>query len=227
MSYSYGNVKPWVRAAGDEVGPKFGVSNIGGFGLRSDLQSDHPKGLALDFMVGGDKAKGDAVASYVLANASRLGVKYVIWYQRIWDVARGDKAWRNMANRGSATANHRDHVHVSFIATAPTGGSIVDVNWNPATGFFDPTDPIGSLNDVLDGVRKTLTVVMDIQKAMLFLANPHNWLRVGMGVSGAMLVGIALYQLSKGSGVANTITSVPGAIKSTTKQAQSLAKTGA
>jgi hypothetical protein len=38
-------------------------------------------------------------------------VKYIIWRQRIWYPSSG--TWRGMADRGSATANHYDHVHVS------------------------------------------------------------------------------------------------------------------
>ena len=47
------------------------------------------------------------------ANASELGVSYVIYAQRIWSVERGGEGWRGMSNRGSSTANHYDHVHVS------------------------------------------------------------------------------------------------------------------
>ena len=47
------------------------------------------------------------------ADASELGVSYVIYAQRIWSVERGGEGWRGMSNRGSSTANHYDHVHVS------------------------------------------------------------------------------------------------------------------
>ncbi|MEP7157788.1 MAG: SH3 domain-containing protein, partial [Chloroflexota bacterium] len=35
------------------------------------------------------------------------------WSQRIWSVQRSSEGWRPMADRGSTTANHYDHVHVS------------------------------------------------------------------------------------------------------------------
>jgi hypothetical protein len=76
--------------------------------------SDHPKGLALDFMV--DRATGDALAAYAVAHRAELGINYVIWRQRI-DTGSGFKA---MADRGGPTANHFDHVHVSF---RPSDGS--------------------------------------------------------------------------------------------------------
>lgn len=70
--------------------------------------SDHPDGLAIDFMV--STSTGDALAAYVLENQSRFGVKYVIWRQRYNDGG----GWSYMEDRGSSTANHYDHVHVSF-----------------------------------------------------------------------------------------------------------------
>ncbi|MGY1827779.1 LysM peptidoglycan-binding domain-containing protein [Blastococcus sp. SYSU DS0541] len=71
-------------------------------------------GLAADFMVYADSAKGDAVAQYVIDNAARLGVEYVIWEQRIAGTWTG-WAWQGMEDRGSPTANHMDHPHVAFL----------------------------------------------------------------------------------------------------------------
>ncbi|HEX2312569.1 MAG TPA: hypothetical protein VHJ17_02480 [Thermomonospora sp.] len=89
---------------------------------RAGDPQDHGKGQACDFMesTGGRmpsaraQAHGDAVAQYVTGNASSLGVKYVIWRQRIWDVRSGG-GWRTMSDRGSVTANHYDHVHISVL----------------------------------------------------------------------------------------------------------------
>jgi len=72
---------------------------------------DHGAGLALDIMCSG--SLGDSIASYVRAHASALGVSEVIWSQRIWTVQRSSEGWRPMEDRGSTTANHYDHVHVS------------------------------------------------------------------------------------------------------------------
>jgi hypothetical protein len=106
--YHLGAVKPDVTAAAYEVGPKFNIKTIYGW---APGQFDHPKGLALDFMIntpGLGKATGDALAGYVLANAGRLNVKYVIWYRRSWNPQR--KTW--VAYSGDSP--HTDHVHVSF-----------------------------------------------------------------------------------------------------------------
>lgn len=72
---------------------------------------DHGSGRAVDIMVSG--ARGWEVANFVRENYAVLGVSYVIYSQCIWSVERGGEGWRGMSNRGSATANHYDHVHVS------------------------------------------------------------------------------------------------------------------
>jgi hypothetical protein len=59
-------------------------------------------------------ATGNALAGYVLAHRADFGVTYVIWRQRYND----GSGWSQMADRGSVTANHYDHVHVSFRAGA-------------------------------------------------------------------------------------------------------------
>ena len=74
---------------------------------------DHPRGRAVDITVSG--ALGWQVANFVRANAGELGVSYVIFAQKIWSVERGGEGWRGMSNRGSTTANHYDHVHVSTL----------------------------------------------------------------------------------------------------------------
>ncbi len=116
-NYRLGPVKPHVRAAACEIGTKFDVKTIGGYANRnvnkpgSTTKSPHAYGLGLDFMVGTNKAKGDAIANYSLKHAKRLKVEYVIWYQRI-KYPGGE--WKRMSDRGSRTANHYDHPHITF-----------------------------------------------------------------------------------------------------------------
>lgn len=119
-AYNLGPVKPWVEAAANEIGPQFNVTGIGGYRTSATDPNGHPAGRALDFMTF-DKAAGDGIAAYAKKNWKRLGVEYIIWRQRIWSVARSGEGWRAMEDRGSITANHYDHVHVNFIATAPPG----------------------------------------------------------------------------------------------------------
>jgi hypothetical protein len=100
-------VEPHVAQVGNHLLTRFDVDSVGGRADRAG-DSDHPKGLALDFMV--DAETGDALADYVLANQGQFGVTYVIWKQRYND----GSGWSTMEDRGSPTANHYDHVHVSF-----------------------------------------------------------------------------------------------------------------
>jgi hypothetical protein len=109
----FGAVKPWVANAGYFLRCKFDVSTVIGVAGRGGV-SDHPIGLALDFMV--DRSAGDALASCALRNQDRMGITYVIWQQRI----NYGNGWEPMEDRGDATANHMDHVHISF---APRPGS--------------------------------------------------------------------------------------------------------
>jgi len=102
-----GAVKDHVRTAAEFLGCRFGEPTMYGVAGRGG-RSDHPGGLAVDFMV--DRATGDALADCVLENMDELGAKYVIWRQRI---NHGD-GWEAMEDRGGVTANHYDHVHVSF-----------------------------------------------------------------------------------------------------------------
>ena len=74
--------------------------------------ANHSSGRALDVMVSG--AAGMEIANWARANASALGITEVIHAQRIWTTQRAGDGWRGMSDRGSATANHYDHVHLSF-----------------------------------------------------------------------------------------------------------------
>jgi hypothetical protein len=86
--------------------------DVSSYGGRRSGGGEHSEGRALDIMVG-SSSLGDAIASWVRANHTRLGVSEVIWEQRIWTVQRASEGWRLMADRGSVTANHYDHVHVT------------------------------------------------------------------------------------------------------------------
>lgn len=88
------------------------ISNALGLGHRGNA-TDHDDGRAVDFMIpnyrsGAGNDLGWAVAEWAV---KQPGVTYVIFDQKIYSPGRG--GWRSMENRGSDTANHRDHVHVS------------------------------------------------------------------------------------------------------------------
>ncbi len=62
----------------------------------------------------GAKLRLSKIEADLKANARQLKIKYVIWDQRIWNIERDREGWRFMASRGSDTANHKDHVHVTL-----------------------------------------------------------------------------------------------------------------
>jgi hypothetical protein len=70
------------------------VKSVLGVGGRAgNPNSCHPRGLAIDLIVGTDKALGDRLYAFVIARRSALGATPVV----LWQVA-----------------DHFDHVHVSF-----------------------------------------------------------------------------------------------------------------
>lgn len=80
-------------------------------------RGEHGTGQALDIMISSDL--GNQVAAYLQEHRAELGVDYLIWRQRIWRPATSG-AWRAMGDRGGATANHMDHVHVTTYGSAAT-----------------------------------------------------------------------------------------------------------
>lgn len=105
VAYENG-LSPNAIAVANAVRAEFGTTNIGGY--RAGDPGDHGSGHAVDIMC--STSQGDAIAAYLQSRAGELGIKYLIWKQRRW--APGG-SWVFMADRGSATANHYDHVHVS------------------------------------------------------------------------------------------------------------------
>jgi hypothetical protein len=88
-------------------------------GLRAgDSGSEHSTGHALDIMVSG--SEGREVAEWLKANYTKLGISELIYQQQIWTVQRSSEGWRGMEDRGGATANHMDHVHVSVYGNSGT-----------------------------------------------------------------------------------------------------------
>ena len=84
------------------------ITSYGGY----DAHGEHASGKAIDIMTS-DVGLGTRIAEYLRANAATFGLYDVIWRQHIFTQERGSEGWRYMPDRGSATANHYDHVHVS------------------------------------------------------------------------------------------------------------------
>lgn len=210
MTYTYalGAVKPWVADVARTVGPAYKVANIGGWRASAHDMSGHPAGLALDFQVGQDKAKGNAVAAHFVGNARPLEVKYVIWQQRIWKPGSG---WTKMAHRPGDRPgydpNHLRHVHVSFLESVNDGRRLPGPDstsdglpwWIPpplhlADWINRQLDGAISdgVEDVVDTIGDTVSAITSPLDAVRRLFDGETWVRVGNVLGGAALVGLGI-----------------------------------
>ena len=110
------NLQPQAEAFRQEIAAKFGITNIGGY--REGDPEDHGQGLAVDVMVPTSSELGDQVAQYAIDNMDRAGISYIIWKQQFYmpvnNIYGPANTWNQMPDRGGDTANHNDHVHISF-----------------------------------------------------------------------------------------------------------------
>lgn len=95
----------WLR---DQIKARFG-SDCTTYATSS---GEHANGNGLDCW--GSLSTRRALATWAQQNARPLEVYYVIHEQRIWSLPRAGEGWRWMADRGSPTQNHYDHVHISM-----------------------------------------------------------------------------------------------------------------
>ncbi len=108
----------------------FGRQSLGGFapgGVKTGHMagSAHYDGRAIDVFVrpvdAANNRRGWAMASYLVAQAKRLGIAHVIFDKRIWTAgSASEQGWRpydpGNAPGNRATLEHRDHVHVDVLA---------------------------------------------------------------------------------------------------------------
>jgi hypothetical protein len=92
-SQDFGGVPVHVARVGVFIKAQFNVLDVFGVGDRpNNPTSDHPKGLALDFMVYDDKIKGDQIRDCLQAHKADWNITYILWQ----------------------VPDHFDHVHASF-----------------------------------------------------------------------------------------------------------------
>ncbi len=149
-----GKTKPWVSQAAHALAQMFGLKTVGGW-RASDPFPDHPSGLALDLMINdipNGSATGQRMADYAAANASALGVKYIIWNRRSWNPQRGTWAPYTGSNP------HTDHVHITFNSTPGTGiQQVVDGAQNLGSSVVSSLFDVDKLMNKVEGTTITLT----------------------------------------------------------------------
>jgi hypothetical protein len=206
-TYNLGQVKPHVRAAAEDLGPRFGIKTIGGYRAGQFIYGsrDHPGGLALDLMT----TNGTALAEYARANADRYGISYVIWNRRIWSKARASQGWRPY----SGDSPHTDHVHLSFFKDAPAkgGGSsgitlpggglgggglqVPDVGkWVPGG---DLTAGVGRAADALQSMASGVTAIGGLAEKLMWFALPSSRVRIAAGLLGVVLLFFGIRTLTR------------------------------
>lgn len=233
MAYAMGAVRPYVADQGNQIGEMFAVPTIGGWRATAGDPTGHPAGLALDFQFGNDRAKGDAIAAYVTANAAALNVKYVCWQQRIWYPG---KSWAPMefksGDKPGYDPNHMRHVHVSFLdvkgqtpankvpaAGNYSGGGAID--W--AKGIFTSGTGavVGLVGGVVDGAGNivgdvagaagdVVDAALAPAEALAKLFDRTLWLRILQigGGFGLVIYGLVILAVSSGAGPAANIASL-------------------
>lgn len=109
-------VLPHVQAFADAVQEHGWADSFGTYAGH-----DPTPERALDIFVPVDDPEtAAAICAFGIANQAQFGIWYEMSRQHIWNVERASEGWRPQSpyDRGSLTANHYDHVHVSFYATA-------------------------------------------------------------------------------------------------------------
>jgi hypothetical protein len=84
------------------------ITSYGGYSPHGE----HSSGKAIDIMTS-DVVLGTRIAEFLRAHAAELHLFDVIWRRHIFTPERASEGWRLMPSRGSANADHMNHVHVS------------------------------------------------------------------------------------------------------------------
>lgn len=85
------------------------LSSYGG----QDGHGEHVNGEAIDFMVPSSEV-GERLKDFLYAHRYELNLFDIIWSRSIWTIERDGEGFRGMSDRGGATANHYDHVHIKI-----------------------------------------------------------------------------------------------------------------
>lgn len=109
-------MSPSAANFANNVANQYGTTDIGGY--REGDSGDHGTGNAVDVMTYDNTQLGQEVADYATSNMEANNISYVIYQQKFYaptnNIYGPAYTWNEMPDRGSDTANHMDHVHVSF-----------------------------------------------------------------------------------------------------------------
>lgn len=115
------SLTPGASELRDHIRATFrGVESIGGFNCRQNTAnrsetSVHGTGRALDIMISpinnrANKAVGDPIANWLVQNAARIGIQFIIWNRVKWN---GSYQGRKDRDYGGPNP-HIDHIHIEL-----------------------------------------------------------------------------------------------------------------
>jgi hypothetical protein len=160
-----GPVVPHAQALADEANRIFGTI------FKTYEGHDPDRTHALDCWDTLDDRRD--LAQWAKDNYERFGVDYIIHEQHIWN-PEISPAWRPMADRGSPTNNHYDHVHISFNETAPPyeAAKWKEDNMTPEQAaqlnemFVQIMDPKFGVAKALDNLNREVIALREEIKAL-------------------------------------------------------------
>lgn len=164
-----GPVLPHVQALANAA--KKALPSLGQIGTYAGHSPTRDR--ALDIFA--SSSVGDELCEYLIENWDRFGLWYIIWKQHIYNPSIS-RSWRWMEDRGSITANHFDHAHLSFLATGSA---------TPEEDFLSALTP-DEQRELLDYARQSRdreqyanAVLGELKAQLCEAAGTENWHEVG------------------------------------------------
>lgn len=150
-----------------------------------------------DFWIAG-KEQGIQLSEWVMNNATNLGVKYIGFWQKIWnhtfEQPKPWSQWRGMEDRGSPTQNHHDHMHVTFLHDGQGVSNPDAVKTSNTSSSSDSSG--GLIPDWFNPFKEALGPIGDffstVQSSIKFISEPKNWLRIAAFALGVVVLLVGL-----------------------------------
>lgn len=140
-----GGLLAGTRELGDYVRANFtGVSSYGGYACRRNTAntselSVHGTGRAIDIMIPmksgrANSTAGDPIANFLVQNAEKIGVQFIIWNRNSWSASRSKPKLRSYGG----PVPHTDHIHVEL---SPDGARRLTAWFNDTGNAPPPVEP--------------------------------------------------------------------------------------
>lgn len=164
-----GPVRPHVQAFANAAKRTIPVLGQIGTYVGHDPSPDR----ALDIFA--SRKAGDDLCDFAVEHFDEFGLWYVIWRQHIYNPSIS-RTWRVMADRGSITQNHYDHVHLSFQAT---GAATPEEDFLAALTPDEQRELLDLLRQERDRSGYTNAVLGELKNQLCEAAGTDNWHEVG------------------------------------------------